>query len=105
MASYTRSNFLFYPVREQETDPLVSVLLPHLQHMRHWANALKSRALLRLGKEDIDGFCRDAMAIVRLGRLSTHAPTLSTSRSRLKTAIFVLSPASRAQALIETVLS
>jgi hypothetical protein len=76
VAAAQRDRYYMPLVREQETDPLVSVLLPHLQHFRHWMNALKSRALLRLGKEDTEGFCRDAMAIVRLGRLTTHAPTL-----------------------------
>ncbi|MDB5320037.1 MAG: hypothetical protein JWN40_1668 [Phycisphaerales bacterium] len=63
-------------VREQASDPLVSVLLPHLSHQRHLCNALKSRAMLRLGNEEMDGFCDDVIAIVRIGRLTTHAPTL-----------------------------
>jgi hypothetical protein len=71
-----RDHYYMPLVREQPTDPLVMVLLPHLQHMRHMANSLKSRAMLRLGNDDTDGFCADVIAIVRLGRLSTHAPTL-----------------------------
>ena len=41
----------------------------------------------------------------RMPFMPTQAPTLSTSRSRLCTAILVRSPASRAQPLITTVLS
>jgi hypothetical protein len=63
-------------VREHADDPLVSVLLPHLNVMRHWMNALRSRAMLHLGNEEMDAFCRDTMAVIRLGRLTTHAPTL-----------------------------
>jgi len=71
-----RDHYYMPLVREHDTDPLVSVLLPHLSSQRHLVNALKARAMLRLGDEDIDAFCRDAVAIVRLGRLMTHAPTL-----------------------------
>jgi hypothetical protein len=40
------------------------------------ANALKARALLRLGEKDLDGYRRDTIALMRLGRLSAQAPTL-----------------------------
>jgi hypothetical protein len=71
-----RDHYYMPLVREQETDPLVAVLLPHLMHQRRLCNALKSRAMLRLGNEDVAGFCDDAIALVRIGRLTTHAPTL-----------------------------
>ncbi len=71
-----RDRYYMPLVREHDDDPLVSVLLPHLNRMRQLSNALKSRALLCLGNEDMKGFRRDAIAIVRLGRLNTHAPTL-----------------------------
>jgi hypothetical protein len=74
-----RDEFYMPLVREHEDDSLVSVLLPHLQHMRRLCNSLKSRALLCLGNEDIKGFRRDAIAIVRISRLSTHAPTMIES--------------------------
>ncbi len=45
------------------------------------------------------------MDCTRMPFMPTQAPTLSTSRSRLNTAILVRSPASRAQALMATVLS
>ena len=45
------------------------------------------------------------MDCTRMPFIPTHAPTLSTSRSRLCTAILVRSPASRAQPLMVTVLS
>jgi hypothetical protein len=45
------------------------------------------------------------MDCTRMPFMPTHAPTLSTSRSRLCTAILVRSPASRAQPLMVTVLS
>lgn len=71
-----RDHYYMPLVREHDDDPLVSVLLPHLNRLRQLSNALKSRALLCLGNEDMKGFRRDAIAIVRLGRLNTHAPTL-----------------------------
>lgn len=72
----TRDRYYMPLVREHDDDPLVSVLLPHLNRWRQLSNALKSRALLCLGNEDMKGFRRDVIAIVRLGRLNTHAPTL-----------------------------
>ena len=54
---------------------------------------------LRGEKIDIIEFSEDPVVF------ATHAPTLSTSRSRLTTAILVRSPASRAQPLMTTVLS
>ena len=45
------------------------------------------------------------MDCTRMPFMPTQAPTLSTSRSRLDTAILVRSPASRAQPLMTTVLS
>jgi hypothetical protein len=71
-----RDRYYMPLVRENESDPLVSVLLPHLMHQRRLCNALKSRAMLRLGNEEMEGFCDDAIALVRIGRLTTHAPTL-----------------------------
>jgi hypothetical protein len=77
MVRASRRDHYYMPlVREQPSDPLASVLLPQLNRMRHWTNALKARAMLRLGKEETDAYCDDVIAIVRLGRLSTHAPTL-----------------------------
>jgi len=71
-----RDRFYMPLVREHDDDPLVSVLLPHLNAQRALSNCLKSRAMLCLGNEDMKGFRRDVIAIVRLGRLNTHAPTL-----------------------------
>jgi hypothetical protein len=63
-------------VRERERDFMVLVLLPHLGETRTLARAIKARAMLALGNEDGDAFRRDAVALVRLGRLMTHASTL-----------------------------
>jgi hypothetical protein len=71
-----RDEYYMPLVREHPDDPIVNVLLPHLNYVRDSANALRARAMLRLGSDDSDGFCRDVIAIVRLGRLNTHAPTL-----------------------------
>jgi hypothetical protein len=71
-----RDHYYMPLVREHDDDPLVAVLLPHLNNLRQLCNALKSRAMLCLGNEDFKGFRRDVIAMVRLGRLNTHAPTL-----------------------------
>jgi len=71
-----RDHYYMPLVREHPEDPIISVLLPHLNFVRESANGLRARAMLRLGSDDSDGFCRDVIAIVRLGRLNTHAPTL-----------------------------
>jgi hypothetical protein len=63
-------------VRERERDFMVLVLLPHLGETRTLATALEARALLALGKEDGAAFRRDAVAIIRLGRLMTHSSTV-----------------------------
>jgi hypothetical protein len=77
LVSASQRDQYFMPlVREHADDPIVNVLLPHLNYVRESANALRARAMLRLGSDDSDGFCRDILAIVRLGRLNTHAPTL-----------------------------
>jgi hypothetical protein len=71
-----RDHYYMPLVREHEDDALAMVLLPHLSPERQLCRALKARAMLCLGNEDIDGFGRDAIAIVRIGRLTTHAPTI-----------------------------
>lgn len=63
-------------VRENERDFMVLVLLPHLGETRTLASALKARALLALGNEDFGAFRRDAIAIVRLGRVMTRGATV-----------------------------
>ena len=71
-----RSRFCMPLVRANEDDLMASILLPHLNEARQMVNALKSRALLSLGKEDGDAFRRDAVAIVRFGRLMAAGPTM-----------------------------
>lgn len=68
-----REQFYMPLVRERDDDPMTEILLPHLSEQRDLSNALAARAMLALGNEDGDAFRRDAVAIVRLGRLSTHA--------------------------------
>jgi hypothetical protein len=76
VAASQRDKYYMPLVREHPDDPIINVLLPHLNLMREFALELRARAMLRLGSDDSDGFCRDVIAIVRLGRLNTHAPTL-----------------------------
>jgi hypothetical protein len=71
-----REQFYLPLVRERDDDPMTEILLPHLSEQRDLTNALKARAMLALGDEDGDAFRRDAIAIVRLGRLSTRAATM-----------------------------
>jgi hypothetical protein len=73
----SKRDHLYIPmIRENESDAMWAVLLPHLNGMRQTANALRSRAMLRLGNEDGEGFRRDVVACVRMGRLLTHGATL-----------------------------
>jgi hypothetical protein len=76
VAASQRDRYYMPLVREHPDDPIVNVLLPQLNLMREFANELRARAMLRLGSDDSDGFCRDIIAVVRLGRLNTHGPTL-----------------------------
>ncbi len=55
---------------------MMSALLKHLSPTRNAANALKCRAMLRLGSGDLDGACRDALALHRLARLVSQPPAL-----------------------------
>jgi hypothetical protein len=71
-----RTRYYMPLIREQTRDTIVDVLLPHLNQMRGLANALKARAMLALGKEDMDGFRRDILAILRVARLTSHSSTL-----------------------------
>jgi hypothetical protein len=72
----TRDHYFMPMVRTREGDYLFSTLLPHLIELRDLANALKARAMLALGNEDGEGFRRDVVALVRVGRLMTRGATL-----------------------------
>jgi hypothetical protein len=71
-----RSGYYLPLVRERPDDFLVAVLLPHLGEVRQVVLGLRARAMLRLGGDDADGFARDAVAVVRLGRLMTNSATM-----------------------------
>jgi hypothetical protein len=71
-----RGQFYMPLVRERDDDPMTEILLPHLAEQRDLSNALAARAMLALGNEDGEAFRRDVVAIVRLGRVSTHAATM-----------------------------
>jgi hypothetical protein len=71
-----RERFWMPLVREREEDSMVSILLPHLNEVRQLAEALRARAMLRLGSGDVAGFRGDAVAVVRLGRLLSESGTL-----------------------------
>ena len=70
-----RDRYFMPLIRPRDEDFMISVLLPHLNEARQAANELRSRAMLSLGNEDAEGFRRDAVALVRLGRLMTAAAT------------------------------
>lgn len=77
MVEAARRDHYYMPmVRTREGDFLFATLLPHLLELRDLANALKARAMLELGNEDGEGFRRDIVALVRIGRLMTRAATL-----------------------------
>lgn len=76
VAASRRDRYHMPLFRTQPDDSLVSILLPHLHEMRPLCRALKARALFKLGSDDIDGFCADAIALVRIGRLTASSSTL-----------------------------
>lgn len=71
-----RTRYYMPLIREHEGDNVVSVLLPHLNQQRGLVNALKARAMLALGNEDMEGFRRDVTAILRISRLTSNGSTL-----------------------------
>lgn len=71
-----RDQYYMPMVRTRDGDPMGLVWLPHLVEVRTLMNALRSRAMLRLGNEDAAGFRRDVITIVRLGRLVGRGPML-----------------------------
>ena len=71
-----RRQFYMPLVRERDSDSMILILLPHLQEQRTLTRALVVRAMLALGNEDGEAFRRDAVAVVRIGRLTTRASTL-----------------------------
>jgi hypothetical protein len=71
-----RDQFYMPLVRERDDDGMILILLPHLAEQRMLVNALVARAMLALGNEDGEAFRRDAVAIVRVGRLTTRASTM-----------------------------
>ena len=70
-----RDHYFMPMVRTREGDFMFATLLPHLIEMRDLAHAVRARAMLALGKEDGEGFRRDMVALVRVGRLMTRAAT------------------------------
>jgi hypothetical protein len=70
-----RDRYFMPLIRPRDEDFMVSVLLPHLNEVRQMANQLRSRAMLCLGNEDGEGFRRDAVALVRLGRVMGSGTT------------------------------
>ena len=71
-----RTRFYMPLIREHEGDNVVAVLLPHLNEQRGLVNALKARAMLALGNEDMEAFRRDVTAILRISRLTSNGSTL-----------------------------
>lgn len=76
VAGSARDRLYFPMMSEGQPATLLKVDYVYLSPMREIANALKARALLRLGAKDFDGFRRDTIALLRLGRLAAQAPTL-----------------------------
>jgi hypothetical protein len=76
VAGSWRDHFYVPLVCEREPATILRTQYAYLTPMRELANALKARALLRLGAGDYDGYRRDTVALLRLGRLASRAPTL-----------------------------
>jgi hypothetical protein len=58
------------------TSPLSATFIPSLLARRNVANALRSRAMLRLSEGDPDGAARDLVTIARLASRQAQQPTL-----------------------------
>jgi hypothetical protein len=58
------------------TSPLSGTFIPSLITRRNVANALRSRAMLRLRENDPDGAARDLLTIARLASRQARGPTL-----------------------------
>jgi hypothetical protein len=71
-----RTRYYLPLIRERAGDTVIAVLLPHLNEMRGLMNALKARAMLALGNEDMEGFRRDVTAVLRVARLTSNGSTL-----------------------------
>ncbi len=74
----TRRPEYFNPLvsRKREPGGLISVLLPGVQKSRELANALRIRALLRVGEGKIDEAWQDLLACHRLARLISRGATI-----------------------------
>jgi hypothetical protein len=66
----------YIPLVRGQGDLMPTLLLPQLSDFRMLTEALRTRAMLRLGNNDVAGFRSDAIAVVRLGRLMTNGSTL-----------------------------
>lgn len=60
--------FRFPLVRATEDESLIALLLPEIQRIRSFAQALAVRARYRIGTGDLDGAIADIVACKRLGR-------------------------------------
>lgn len=59
----------------RKNEPLVHVLFPGLQCARELARAIRIRAMLRLGENDLTASWNDLMVVHRLGRLVGKGPS------------------------------
>ena len=71
-----RTEYFSPLVADGADDPLLTVLLPGVQHSRSLARALVSRAMLRLGEERRFEAWQDLLAVHRLGRLMSRDSTI-----------------------------
>jgi hypothetical protein len=71
-----RDRFDIPYVCDVEPPTMLHVQYGYLSPMRGAVSALRARALLRLGAGDFEGFRSDTLAILRIGRLASHTPTL-----------------------------
>jgi hypothetical protein len=62
--------------RSEKRDPQLNFLLHGVQMNRSFANALRSRAMLRLGEGDNEGAWQDSLTCHRLGRLVGRGGTM-----------------------------
>jgi hypothetical protein len=75
--SGSRRDRFFVPLVGEGSHAMVmNAQYAYFNAMRELCNGLKLRAMLRLGSNDLDGFRSDALALIRLGRVSSESPTM-----------------------------
>ena len=76
VAATNRPRYYMPMLSADEPPRVISLLIPGVQIQREMANALVSRAMLKLDSGDIDGARADILAVHRLARLGGQGPTI-----------------------------